>query len=79
MITGTTKSGAVTVAAAIVLTHVEFPSRYFDLINERHGVILVVAARNVLLLVALGLLLAALRRPLPRPARSSLLAAPGST
>ena len=26
-------------AAAIVLTHVEFPSRYFDLINERCGVI----------------------------------------
>ncbi|HTN23680.1 MAG TPA: glycosyltransferase 87 family protein [Solirubrobacteraceae bacterium] len=52
-------------AAAIVLTHVEFPSRYFDLINEKTGVILVVAARNALLLVALGLLVAALRAARP--------------
>ena len=52
------------VAAAIVLTHVEFPSRYFDLINEKTDVILIVAARNALLLVALGVLLARLgRRP----------------
>jgi hypothetical protein len=51
--------------AAIVLTHVEFPSRYFDLINERTNVILVVAARNALLLAALALLLAALGRPRP--------------
>jgi len=41
------------VAAAIVLTHVEFPSRYFDLINQQGDVILVVAARNALLLAAL--------------------------
>jgi len=46
--------------AAIVLTHVEFPSRYFDLINEQPGVILVVAARNVLLLAALAVLVTAL-------------------
>ena len=52
------------VAAAIVLTHVEFPSRYFDLINEKTDVIVIVAARNALLLVALGVLLARLaRRP----------------
>lgn len=50
-------------AAAIVLTQVEFPSRYFDLINERSGVIAIVAARNALLLVALGLLVATLARP----------------
>jgi uncharacterized membrane protein len=61
-------------AAAIVLTHVEFPSRYFDLINEKTGVILVVAARNALLLAALGLLLASLARartarPTPAVAR----------
>jgi uncharacterized membrane protein len=49
-------------AAAIVLTHVEFPGRYFDLINERPGVIVVVAARNALLLCALALLLASLLR-----------------
>ena len=47
---------AALVGAAIVLTHVEFPSRYFDLINEQTGVILVVAARNVLLLAALVVL-----------------------
>ena len=66
-------------AAATVLTHVEFPSRYFDLINEKTGVILVVAARNAVLLVALGLLVAALRRPEAVPARSRQLAAPAST
>ena len=54
--------------AAIVLTHVEFPSRYFDLINVKTGVVLVVAARNALLLVAFGLLAAQLMtRPSSRP------------
>jgi hypothetical protein len=48
--------------AAIVLTHVEFPGRYFDLINVKTNVILVVAARNALLLAALVALLAALAR-----------------
>lgn len=55
---------ALLTAAAITLTHVEFPSRYFDLINEQTGVVAIVAARNALLLAALGVLLAALaRRP----------------
>jgi hypothetical protein len=63
-------------AAAIVLTHVEFPSRYFDLINEKTGVILVVAARNALLLAAFGALLVALTRPARAPARSHPRAAP---
>ena len=49
-------------AAAIALTHVEFPSRYFDLINEQADAIVIVAARNALLLVALGALLARLAR-----------------
>jgi hypothetical protein len=53
---------AVLVGVAIVLTQVEFPSRYFDLINQRPSVIWVVAARNVLLLVALGVLVAGLSR-----------------
>jgi uncharacterized membrane protein len=53
---------ALLVAAAIVLTHVEFPSRYFDLINERTGVVLIVAARNALLLAALVVLAASLAR-----------------
>jgi uncharacterized membrane protein len=50
------------VGAAIVLTHVEFPSRYFDLINQRHDVIWIVAARNALLLAALCALVVALAR-----------------
>jgi hypothetical protein len=45
---------------AIVLTHVEFPSRYFDLINERHDVIWIVGVRNALLLAALVVLVARL-------------------
>ena len=49
------------VAAAIVLTHVEFPSRYFDLINVKTDVVLVVAARNVLL-AALAVLISGLAR-----------------
>jgi uncharacterized membrane protein len=51
---------ALLTAAAIVLTHVEFPSRYFDLINVKTDVVAIVAARNTLLLAALGVLLAAL-------------------
>ena len=47
---------ALLTAAAIVLTHVEFPSRYFDLINQETDVIVIVAVRNVLLLVALAVL-----------------------
>jgi hypothetical protein len=56
------------VAAAIVLTHVEFPSRYFDLINVQTDVVLIVAARNALLLAALVVLVAGLLRgPAGRP------------
>jgi hypothetical protein len=57
---------ALLVGAAIVLTHVEFPSRYFDLINVRTGVVEIVGARNVLLLAALLVLMIALRWP-PAP------------
>ena len=53
---------ALLVTTAIVLTHVEFPSRYFDLINEKAGVVLIVAARNALLLAALVVLAASLAR-----------------
>jgi len=49
-------------AAAIVLTQVEFPSRYFDLINERDDVIAIVGARNALLLIALITLAGSLAR-----------------
>ncbi len=53
---------ALLVGAAIVLTHVEFPSRYFDLINEDPTVIWIVAARNVALLAALLVLVSTLSR-----------------
>ena len=53
---------ALLVAAAIGLTHVEFPSRYFDLINVHTDVVVIVAARNALLLVALVVLMASLAR-----------------
>jgi hypothetical protein len=61
---------ALLTTGAIVLTHVEFPSRYFDLINVQDTVVRIVAARNALLLVALGLLVVALARS-PRPVRAA--------
>ncbi|MDQ3849541.1 MAG: hypothetical protein M3296_02855, partial [Actinomycetota bacterium] len=67
---------AVLTAAAIVLTHVEFPSRYFDLINEDRTAIVIVAARNALLLGALTLLAAALARSRPPAAAPSSAPAP---
>jgi len=53
---------ALLTAGAIVLTQLEFPSRYFDLINEREDVIRIVAARNALTLAALLTLAASLAR-----------------
>ncbi|MDQ3723855.1 MAG: DUF2029 domain-containing protein [Actinomycetota bacterium] len=58
---------ALLVAAAVVLTHVEFPSRYFDLINVQTDVVVIVGMRNGLLLAALGVLAVSLMR---RPARA---------
>ena len=64
-------------AAAIVLTHVEFPSRYFDLINVKADVVWIVGVRNALLLVALAVLVNGLvRRGTSRPAGSSAHASP---
>jgi len=63
---------ALLVAGAIVLTHVEFPSRYFDLINVRTDVVVIVAARNALLLAAIVVLVAGL-------ARSSRSVLPGTS
>ena len=60
-------------AGAIVLTQVEFPSRYFDLVARDPGVIALVAARDALVLAALSVCLARLAAP----ARSRrLVAAP---
>jgi len=53
---------ALLAGAAIVLTHVEFPSRYFDLINQDPAVVWIVAARNVALLAALLVLVRTLSR-----------------
>ena len=47
---------ALLTAAAIVLTHVEFPSRYFDLINVQSDVVWIVGVRNALLLAAFAVL-----------------------
>lgn len=57
-------------AGAFALTLVEFPGRYFDLVAEDTALILVVAARNALLLAALVALIAtaAGRARSPRPA-----------
>lgn len=48
---------------ALVLTQLEFPSRYFDLAVRDGGVIALVVARNAVLLAALILLLARLAAP----------------
>ena len=62
---------ALLTTAAIALTHVEFPSRYFDLINAQTDVVVIVAVRNALLLAALAVLVASLLRD-PRHARLDL-------
>ena len=51
---------AAAVAAAAVLTQVEFPARYFDLVEREPFPVAIVAARNVVLLVVLVLALRAL-------------------
>jgi hypothetical protein len=52
---------AAAVAAAAILTQVEFPARYFDLVAREPFPIAVVAARNALLLAALVLVVRALQ------------------
>jgi len=51
---------AAAVAAAAVLTQVEFPARYFDLVEREPFPVAVVAARNLVLLAVLALALRAL-------------------
>jgi hypothetical protein len=48
---------AAAVAGAIVLTQLEFPARYFDVVAREPLAVWLVAARNAALLVALGLAL----------------------
>jgi hypothetical protein len=59
-------------AGAFILTLVEFPGRYFDLVFEDTATIVIVAVRNGLLLAALIATLVALARsPLPAAIRRS--------
>lgn len=63
------RAAAALVGLAIVLTTVEFPRLYLDLVEGDRGVALLVGARNGLLLAALGVLIAraagAARSPRP--------------
>jgi MFS family permease len=52
---------AAAVAAATVLTQLEFPARYFDLVEREPFPVAVVGIRNLVLLGVLGLALGALR------------------
>jgi hypothetical protein len=56
--------------AAVVLTQLWFPGRYFDLVDEDTGVVVIVALRNALLLTALAATARALARS-PWPAAAA--------
>ncbi len=58
-------------AAAIVLTQLEFPARYFDVVDREPWALALVSVRNLVLLAVLGLAFRALRRPEPAAARST--------
>ena len=53
---------AAAVAAAIVLTHLEFPARYFDLVAREPLPLATIGLRNAALLAVVGLALRELRR-----------------
>jgi hypothetical protein len=54
---------ALLLAAGVLLTQVEFPARYEELVDERTSLVLLVAARNATLLAALAITLARLAGP----------------
>jgi hypothetical protein len=54
---------ALLLAAAVLLTQLEFPARYEELVDERTSLVLLVAARNAALLAALAITLARLAGP----------------
>jgi hypothetical protein len=66
------------IATAILLTTVEFPRRYLDLVEGDDGVALLVGARNALLLAALAVLIARARAAArsPSPAAAAPRTAP---
>ncbi|MCW2968022.1 MAG: hypothetical protein JWM71_1794, partial [Solirubrobacteraceae bacterium] len=57
------RAAAALLAAAVVLTQVEFPSRYQALVGGDTTARLIVAARDVVLLLALGVLIATAAAP----------------
>lgn len=65
-------------AGAIVLTQVEFPSRYFDMVSRDTGPILLVAARNALLVAAVAVVMSRLasRAGTARSSRPATAATP---
>ncbi len=62
---------AAAAATAIVLTQLEFPARYFDVVDRQPWALALVSARNLVLLAVLALAFRALRRPDPAAARST--------
>jgi uncharacterized membrane protein len=62
---------AAAVGAATLLTFVEFPSRYFDLVDGRSFPIAVVSVRDAVLVAVVGLAIRELRSPAPESARST--------
>jgi hypothetical protein len=62
---------AAATATAILLTQLEFPARYFDVVDREPWALALVSARNLVLLAVLALSFRALRRPEPAAARST--------
>jgi hypothetical protein len=62
---------AAATATAIVLTQLEFPARYFDVVDREPWALALVSARNLVLLAVLALAFRALSRPEPAAARST--------
>jgi len=54
---------AATLSAALVLTQIEFPSRYFDLVDREPFPVELVAVRDLVLIAAVGLVVLALLGP----------------
>ena len=65
---------ALLLGAAILLTQLEFPARYEELVGEHTSVVLLVGARNATLLAALAITMARLAGPV----RSRRLASAGT-
>jgi hypothetical protein len=62
---------AASIAAALVLTQVEFPAHYVEVVAREPWALALVAARDITLLVVLALALRAVSRPESAAARST--------